>query len=94
MFANLDHIWNPIVISADAVFNLKIVMIVGVACYPKAVLLVGVSLEIYELKILYHCSTNELNEQEVLRYQMSTRQPAAALPSSTASQIYYADSWH
>ena len=90
MFTNLDHIWNPIIISSHATFNLEVVVIVGVACYPKVV---GTSLDVYELKT-YHRSTNELNEWEALPYQVCTRHPAIALPSSTASQIYYVNNWH
>jgi hypothetical protein len=50
MFTNLDHIRNPIVISADAVLYLEVVVMVGVACYPKEI---SLQLDFYELKTLF-----------------------------------------
>ena len=37
---------------------------------------------------------NWTNSSEALPYQVCTRHPAVALPSSTASRFYYVNNWH
>jgi hypothetical protein len=96
VFAHLNYRRDSIVVGTNAIFDLEVVVVVGMAFWRGngrfSPSLMQSRLTRSQLEA-YHHNIDEQNGQEVPPCPLCITQPAAALPSSATSQFCYVNSF-